>query len=119
MKKTLSIEAVHSLYAGELGHALSQVADSAERFKIQYDDDFEKEDSNRKPYTVIDGIAVYKISGPLLSNGSWWSRYLGYSAYDDIRTDLMQAAADRLFTNPGRTLPPTLLHFFNSPGTAA
>ena len=94
MKKTLSIEAVHSLYAGELGHALSQVADSAERFKIQYDDDFEQEDSNRKPYTVIDGIAVYKISGPLLSNGSWWSRYLGYSAYDDIRSDLMQAAAD-------------------------
>ena len=94
MKKTLSIEAVHSLYAGELGHALSQVADSAERFKIQYDDDFEQEDPNRKPYTVIDGIAVYKISGPLLSNGSWFSRYLGYSAYDDIRSDLMQAAAD-------------------------
>ena len=94
MKKTLSIEAVHSLYAGELGHALSQVADSAERFKIQYDDDFEQEDPNRRPYTVIDGIAVYKISGPLLSNGSWFSRYLGYSAYDDIRSDLMQAAAD-------------------------
>ena len=88
------VEAVHSLYAGELGHALSQVADSAERFKIQYDDDFEQEDPNRKPYTVIDGIAVYKISGPLLSNGSWFSRYLGYSAYDDIRSDLMQAAAD-------------------------
>ena len=94
MKKTLSIEAVHSLYAGELGHALSQVADSAERFKIQYDDDFEQEDPNRRPYTVIDGIAIYKISGPLLSNGSWFSRYLGYSAYDDIRSDLMQAAAD-------------------------
>lgn len=94
MKKTLSIEAVHSLYAGELGHALSQVADSAERFKIQYDDGIERGDPNQKPYTIIDGIAIYKISGPLLSNGSWFSRYLGYSAYDDIRSDLMQAAAD-------------------------
>jgi len=93
MKKTLSIEAVHSLYAGELGHALSQLDNTEERFKACDSCD---EDSIRseKPYSVVDGIAIYKISGPLLTSGSWWSRYLGYAAYDDIRADLMQAAAD-------------------------
>ena len=92
MKKTLSIEAVHSLYAGELGHALSQISDSAEKFKIQMEEEIPAED--QKPYIIVDGIAIYRISGPLLSNGSWFSRYLGYSAYDDIRTDLMKAASD-------------------------
>jgi len=92
MKKTLSIEAVHSLYAGELGHALSQISDYTEKFKIQMEEGIPAED--QKPYIIVDGIAIYRISGPLLSNGSWFSRYLGYSAYDDIRTDLMKAASD-------------------------
>jgi len=94
MKKTLSIEAVHPLYAGELGHALSQMASQAERFKAQDDSNYESDTSSNKPYTVIDGIAIYKISGPLLTNGSWMSRMFGYAAYDDIRADLMQAASD-------------------------
>lgn len=93
MKKTLSIEAVHSLYAGELGHALSQLDNTEERFKAC--DSCDKDSiRSEKPYSVVDGIAIYKISGPLLTSGSWWSRYLGYAAYDDIRADLMQAAAD-------------------------
>jgi len=94
MKKTLSIEAVHPLYAGELGHALSQMASQAERFKAQDDYESDGENTGNKPYTVIDGIAIYKISGPLLTNGSWMSRMFGYAAYDDIRADLMQAASD-------------------------
>lgn len=92
MKKTLSIEAVHHLYAGELGHALTQLADVSEKYKAQSGDDGQLEQA--KPYTVVDGIAVYKISGPLITNGSWWSRYLGYTAYDDIRADLSMAVAD-------------------------
>lgn len=93
MKKTLSIEAVHPLYAGELGHALSQLDDAGERFKAQMGGEDTDERPDR-PYTVVDGVAIYKISGPLLTNGSWYSRIIGYAAYDDIRADLMQAAAD-------------------------
>lgn len=95
MKKTLSIEAVHPLYAGEMGHAISQISDIAEKFKVQNDDDFDGDsNTDAKPYSIVDGIAIYRISGPLLTNGSWWTRYLGYSAYDDIRADLTMAAND-------------------------
>lgn len=93
MKKTLSIEAVHSLYAGELGHALAQIENTTERFKAQSECDDEG-GSQEKPYSVIDGIAIYKISGPLLTSGNRWSRLLGYAAYDDIRADLTQVAND-------------------------
>ena len=95
MKKTLSIEAVHPLYAGELGHALSQLDDAGERFKAMSEYGVEDTDERQdKPYTVVDGVAIYKISGPLLTNGTWYSRIIGYAAYDDIRADLMQAASD-------------------------
>lgn len=93
MKKTLSIEAIHHLYAGELGHALAQIDNVNDRMKAQLDDESDI-GGGGKPYTIVDGIAIYKISGPLITSGSWWSRMLGYTAYDDIRSDLTAAAAD-------------------------
>lgn len=92
MKETISIEAIHPLYVGELGHAMSQINNIRELYKATSEDTTKVEPP--KPYTVVDGIAVYKVFGPLITNGDWWSRYLGYTAYDDFREGVVEAVND-------------------------
>lgn len=91
MKKTLSIEAIHALYTGELGHAISRIENLEARLSAE--SELNSQDG-WTPYQVMDGVAIYKISGPLLSTGNEWTRWLGYSSYEDIRNDLLQAAND-------------------------
>lgn len=86
----LRIEAVQPLYAGELTSALTQINHHSELVNTQAN----PEVLDSVPYVNIDGIGVYRISGPLLTSGSWYSRALGYSAYDDIRADLTKMVSD-------------------------
>lgn len=91
MKKTLSIEAMHAFYTGELGHAISRIENLETRLSTESELNSQ---GDWTPYQVMDGVAIYKISGPLLSSGNEWTRWLGYSSYEDIRNDLLQAAND-------------------------
>ena len=92
MKKTISIEAMHGMYVGELQYAMSLIEDLKREPKA-YDEEDEGE-LDFKPYKVFDGVGVYNITGPLLSNSSWFSRFLGYTSYDDIRNDLIKMSRD-------------------------
>lgn len=49
--------------------------------------------SNELPFMleIIDGIGVINISGPILSESSWWSQYVGIASYPDIREALISA----------------------------
>lgn len=91
MKKTLSIEAMHAFYTGELAHAIGRVENLETRLAAEGEISSKEEWT---PYQVMDGVAIYKISGPLLSTGNEWTRWLGYSSYEDVRNDLLQAAND-------------------------
>lgn len=50
--------------------------------------------AERKPYDVIDGVAVLPISGPLMPNPGFWARLFGIGSYADISHMAAAAAAD-------------------------
>ena len=60
---------------------------------------------------MINGTAVYKISGGILSSGNWLTRIFGYASYDEVRRNVMHAAA-----NPEVQ---EILLMFSSPGGSA
>ena len=91
MKKSLTIEAIHGLYAGEMAYAMSRIDSIDERVKAQMDSD---DMSESAPYQVMDGIAVYRINGPLLSTGNFITKWLGYTSYEDVRNDMIMMAND-------------------------
>lgn len=115
MKKTLTIEAMHSLRLGELAQLEKQILDyqSSSDYlekKVQYEEDEDERDSCCS-YPIINGTAVIGINGPLLTRGSWISKIFGYASYDGIRADMQHAAA-----NPDVI---DILMFIGSPGGAA
>lgn len=92
MKKTITVEAIHGLYAGELGHALSKVDTMMEAWAGREEELSPTE--TEKNYGVVDGVGIYRINGPLLSTGNWLTRYFGMGSYEDLRADLLQMSAD-------------------------
>lgn len=95
MKKTLRIEAMQSLRIGELADLESRIlaAESTLVDKRMASDE-DEETGPATDYSVINGTAVYRINGPLISTGTWFSRYLGYVSYEDVRMNMMLAAQD-------------------------
>lgn len=110
------ISAMHSLRAGELQElerrlaAFSFTPELMEK-KAAYDEEEDIDSSDIKDYQVINGTAVYKISGPLLTSSSFFSRYFGYVSYEDVR-----ANAISMIMNPEVQ---DVLLMFSSPGGSA
>lgn len=107
------ISAMHSLRAGELQElerrlaAFSFTPELLEK-KAAYDDDEDEKNCEIKDYQVINGTAVYKISGPLLTSSSFFSRYFGYTSYEDVRMNAIHAMQNPevqdvllMFSSPG------------------
>lgn len=115
MKHIIEIAALHDLHVGEIQElqrrldAFSFTPDLLTEKKV-YDDE---DDSVReyKDYSVINGIAVYKISGPLLTESSFFSRFFGYTSYQDVRNNAIAMAND-----PDAN---EVLLFISSPGGSA
>lgn len=93
MKKTLTIEAIHGLYAGELAYAMSRIDSVDERVKAQMEDNPD-EGIDVKAYQIVDGVGLYRINGPLLSTGNFITKWLGYTSYEDVRNDMIAMAND-------------------------
>lgn len=115
MKKTISIEAMHSLRLGELAQLEKQILDyqaSSDYLekKAQYADD-EEDEKGCCNYPIINGTAVISINGPLLTRGTWLTKIFGYASYDGIRAEMQHAAS-----NPDVL---DILMFIGSPGGAA
>lgn len=51
-------------------------------------------DDDRKPYDVIEGVAVVSIRGELVNRGSWLDAYSGLASYEAIANAVSTAAAD-------------------------
>lgn len=116
-KNIIEITAIHPFRTEELFDSYARIEafiDSAEYLerKAAYDDEEDEEDyANSADYDVINGTAVYKISGGILSSGNWLTRIFGYASYDEIRRNVMHAAA-----NPEVR---EILLMFSSPGGSA
>lgn len=54
----------------------------------------EEEDSDARPYQVINGIALYDISGKMMSKGNFFTRVFGIPTYEDIGNALGMMATD-------------------------
>jgi signal peptide peptidase SppA len=124
MKKSLiTIEAMHSLRVGELTEMEQRMQQlqmdpsltkpkKTRKAKAKASDDDEEDPFDRPEfYTVINGTAVIPVNGPLLSQSSWISRYLGYMSYQDIREAVMMAGSDpnvqdilMMYGSPGGTV---------------
>lgn len=89
MKRAFRIEAIHPSYAVELAERQQTIEK-----KMLDDDGSGREERDDANYTVNDGIGVYKIDGPLLSSGNFWTRWLGYADYESVRNDLLAMAND-------------------------
>ena len=113
-KNIIEITAIHPFRTEELFDSYARIEafiDSAEYLerKAAYDDEEDEEDyANSADYDVINGTAVYKISGGILSSGNWLTRMYGYASYDEIRRNVMHAAANPevrdvllMFSSPG------------------
>lgn len=92
MRKTFDIQAIDSRYSGELQLMHRQVSD--QDLRIKFEASLDTEQQPEKAYKVIDGIGLYTISGPLLSDGDAYSRWLGYADYPTIRNDVLTMGAD-------------------------
>ena len=90
MHKTFDVYAIDPRYSSELQLMQTKVLDYDLRIKVQD----ETEGMAPKPYQVTDGIGVYVISGPLLSEGDSYTKWLGYSDYPSIRNDMAALAQD-------------------------
>jgi len=116
-KNIIEITAIHPFRTEELFDSYARIEafiDSAEYLerKAAYDDEEDEEDyANSADYDVINGTAVYKISGGILSSGNWLTRMFGYASYDEVRRNVMHAAA-----NPEVQ---AILLMFSSPGGSA
>ena len=103
MKNTIQIEAMHGLRIGELLE-LEQKISAFDLDKLAARPDLYKglncaidggdDEEVLAPYQIIDGIAIIGINGPLLSTSTFFSKWLGYASYPDIRSWVMQAASD-------------------------
>ena len=105
---TTQVQAIQSSGLGELTHYEQRVASiSLDRLitnsdvnlqksldKQVYSSDCSDEEGEEALYKVINGTAIINISGPLLSTSSFWSKWLGYTSYQDIRAQVMAAAAN-------------------------
>jgi len=98
MKKTLSVDAIHATCAGELADALMAIHDigpkyqAFQAYRAGMDEDVDQDQDTR--YQLIGGTALYKISGPIMSSGNEFTRWLGMADYESIRNDMIQASAD-------------------------
>ena len=116
-KNIIEITAIHPFRTEELFDSYARIEafiDSAEYLerKAAYDDEEDEDDyANSADYDVINGTAVYKISGGILSSGNWLTRIFGYASYDEVRRNVMHAAA-----NPEVQ---EILLMFSSPGGSA
>lgn len=113
MKKSLRIEAIHPGYVAELFELDKYFAadHSGLEQKLMSDSYNDDDAEGEKPYSIIDGIGVYKISGPIMQAGTWLTRYFGYADYEGIRNDLIAMGADPavqeiliLMASPGGTV---------------
>ena len=113
-KNIIEITAIHPFRTEELFDSYARIEafiDSAEYLerKAAYDDEEDEDDyANSADYDVINGTAVYKISGGILSSGNWLTRMFGYASYDEVRRNVMHAAANPevrdvllMFSSPG------------------
>lgn len=115
-KNILEISAMHGLRIGELQELqrrLDSFAFTPELLekKAMYDDDEDEKQGLYFDYTVINGTAVYKITGPLLTSSSFFSRWLGYVSYEDVRNNMIHAAQNPEVSD--------ILLFISSPGGSA
>jgi signal peptide peptidase SppA len=60
------------------------------------DDDDDSEDERRKPYEIVDGVAIVPVRGELVNRGSWLDALSGLTSYEQLGADLRAAAADPL-----------------------
>ena len=114
MKNTIEISALHDLHVGELQElqrrldAFQFTPELLADKKIYDDEDEYEREREYKDYSVINGVAVYKISGPLLTESSFFSRWFGYTSYQDIRANAIALASDSEVKD--------VLLFISSPG---
>ena len=115
MANTIEITALHDLHVGEL-QELQRRLDAfqftpsllADKKIYDEEDEYERE---YKDYSVVNGVAVYKISGPLLTESSFFSRWFGYTSYQDVRANAIALANDQEVKD--------VLLFISSPGGSA
>lgn len=58
------------------------------------DDDGGSDDDERKPYEIVDGVAVVPVRGELVNRGSWLDAFSGITSYERLSANLRAAAAD-------------------------
>ncbi len=115
-KNIIEITAIHPFRTEELFDSYARIEafiDSAEYLerKAAYDEEDEEDYADSADYDVINGTAVYKISGGILSSGNWLTRMFGYASYDEVRRNVMHAAANPEVRD--------ILLIFSSPGGSA
>ena len=67
---------------------------SAELEKGAFSDIDENEEGEKKPYDVVDGLAVYSVRGPMLAEANWYTRWMNVPTYSEMRSVFAQMAMD-------------------------
>ncbi len=117
MKNSIEITALHDLHVGELQElqrrldAFQFTPELLADKKIYDDEDEYEREREYKDYSIVNGVAVYKISGPLLTESSFFSRWFGYTSYADVRANAIALANDQEVKD--------ILLFISSPGGSA
>lgn len=102
MKKIIKIEAMHGFHVGELEELEARLIQTAQASPADREVmekkaccDSEEDENEFNPfYSVVNGTAVFRVDGPLISTSSWMTRWLGYTSYEDVREGMMMAARD-------------------------
>ncbi len=89
MKK---IYAISALYAKEFQDLLVKEQDALSNFEAY--SAYEADEEEDKPYQVVNGIALYSISGKMLSTGNFFTKWMGIPTYDNIADELAQIYTD-------------------------
>ena len=48
----------------------------------------------KKPYDVVDGLAIYSVRGPMLAEESWYTGFMNIPTYSGLRSVFAQMAGD-------------------------
>ena len=87
------IYSISSIYAEEM----RLLEEQQHKFLLEresYSGMSEDDDSEDKPYKVINGIALYSIEGKMLSSGNFFTEFFGIATYTGISDALSMMAQD-------------------------
>lgn len=92
MKKVYAVSSLYSEEFEKLEARQEEFLFNKESFTTPWDDD--NDEPEHKNYQVVNGLALYSISGKMMSSGNIFTRIFGIPTYDAINDDLVAMAQD-------------------------